>query len=246
VEERLSALAMLVANGIPAGRLLPGVMTAAAGDARRLMSGIGALGCRAGLIMPPFFFTGDDDGVEAFVTHAASGAPDLPFLLYHYPAMSGFAYRPPLITRLVDRFGPQLAGIKDSTGDRGHTLDLIARFPNLSVFTGTDTDLVAVLAAGGAGIIGGVPNVNAAMLARRIADLDSADKAATDCQIAKLFALIAGIGGPVPIRTLLAEVHGDPEWLRTMPPLSPQPPAEAARLIAAFAAAGYRFSGEKD
>lgn len=243
VQDRLTAMAALIDQGIPAGRLVPGVMAAAAGDARRLMAGIAELGCRAGLIMPPFFFTGDDDGVAAFVDHAAGGAPDLPFLLYHYPAMSGFGYSIPLIARLQDRHGARLVGIKDSTGNLAHTLSLIARFPELAVFTGTDTDLLAVLAAGGAGIIGGVPNVNAALLARRVSGA-AQDAVAADAQIAALFAAVAAIGGPTPIRTLLAAVHHDDAWLRPMPPLSPQDTANAAGLIAAFAAAGYRFGSD--
>lgn len=239
--ERLEATGRVIRSGVPASRLIPAVMTTGIQDARDLLTGYAALGCRAVLIMPPFFFEGSDEGVMAFFEQTVGAVEtSIPFLLYHYPAISGFAFSGDLIARLSKRFGDQLIGIKDSSGDRAHSLALISRFPQLSVFTGTDTDLCTVVAAGGAGIIGGAPNANAALLrARLAAPPDQAE--ALDNTIQQVFAAIVEIGGPMPLRMMVARVHNDAAWLHPMPPLIPADRFAQAALVAKIEAAGYAF-----
>lgn len=241
VAERLRAIEAVIAGGVPAHRLLPAVMTASASEGREMFRAIAAMNCRAALIMPPFFFQCDDDGVFRFCAHVAGGADaprDLPILLYHYPAMSGFGFGHRLIGRLAAHFGPRLAGIKDSSGDIGHTLGLIDAFPGLAVFTGTDTHLVRALAAGGAGIIGGVPNVNAPLLRARLA-AKQPQHGALDDTIGALFAEVSKTGGPMPIKAMVARVHRDDAWRMSAPPLEPMSADAQAALIACFDATGY-------
>lgn len=236
VEDRVGATASLIDKGIPAERLVPAVIASSIEDAKALYKGYQAAGCAAALIMPPFFFRPGRTGVAAFFEHVIGCDGRLPFLLYHYPQMSGFAFDDALIGRLCDRFGPLVAGIKDSAGERRHTLDLIARFPELAVFTGCDTDFAAVCDAGGAGIIGGVPNLSAPLLKRRREVGETGD---LDRTISTLFGLVADIGGPEPIKTLLARREDDPAWLRTVPPLAPLDADAQLRLIAGFEGALY-------
>ncbi|MEO1104448.1 MAG: dihydrodipicolinate synthase family protein [Pseudomonadota bacterium] len=216
VEERVRATSALIADGIPGERLVPAVIASSLEDARSLYRGYAAAGCAAALIMPPFFFRPTARGVAAFFDNVVGRDARLPFFLYHYPQMSGFGFDGELIERLCDTFGPLVAGIKDSAGERGHTLGLINRFPDLAVFTGSDTDFAATCDAGGAGIIGGVPNLTAALLKHRQETGETPD---LDRTIATLFGLIAEIGGPEPVKTLLAHRDNDPAWLRTVPPL---------------------------
>lgn len=239
LREKLAALAAVVAAGVEPVRLIPAVIADSVDEARAMLGWVAGSGCRAALILPPHFFTATEDGVFAFLDAAlGSSGPD--FLLYHYPAMSGFGFSHALIERLFARFGRRLVGVKDSTGDLAHTLGLIRRFPDLAVFTGCDTDLAAIDAHGGAGIVGGAVNLTAALLRRRLG-APEAEHGALDDQIAALFAVIVAAGGPAPLRTLLAERYGDAAWLRTPPPLTTQSAAEREALIAAFRAAGYRF-----
>lgn len=238
VEDRVRTAAALIDGGIPQDSLVPAVIASSLDDARALYRGYQAAGCAAALIMPPFFFRPEPAGVMAFFEQVIGPADQLPFLLYHYPQMSGFAFDDALIEQLCDRFGGLVAGIKDSAGDRSHTLNLIARFPQLAIFTGCDTDYCAVCDAGGAGIIGGVPNITAPLLRRR---RDAGPTADLDQTIETLFGLVAEIGGPEPIKTLLARRDHDLAWLRAVPPLVPQAAGSQQRLIAAFEAAGYGF-----
>ncbi|MCU0906901.1 MAG: dihydrodipicolinate synthase family protein [Rhodobacteraceae bacterium] len=240
VSDRLDATRAVIAAGVSPRRLVPAVMTASADEGRQMFRAFAAMGCRAALVMPPFFYTATDDGVFRFCTHVADGddaTAELPILLYHYPAMSGFGFSHGLIARLAAHFGSRLAGIKDSTGELDHTLGLIAAFPTLSVFTGTDLHLVQVLDAGGAGIIGGVPNVNARLLGARLA-ADAADGGRFDAQIATLFAEVVKTGGPMPIKSMVARVHKDALWAEGVPPLIPLAARDRDALIACLEATG--------
>ena len=238
--DRIEATRAVIAGGVPPRRLVPAVMTTSAREGREMFRAFAEMGCRAALIMPPFFFDATDDGVFRFCAHVAEGggaSAELPILLYHYPAMSGFAFGHALIGRLAAHFGPRLAGIKDSSGDLDHTLELIAAFPALSVFTGTDLHLASVAAAGGAGIIGGVPNVNARLLGARLS-ADAAEQGPIEARIANLFAEVVKTGGPLPIKAMVAHLHGDAAWAQGAPPLTHLGRAERDALIACLEATG--------
>ncbi len=240
VADRLAATRAMIAGGVSPHQLVPAVMTPSAAEGRQMFRAFAEMGCRAALVMPPFFFDATDDGVFRFCTHLADGggaASDLPILLYNYPAMSGFAFGHALIARLAAHFGPRLAGIKDSSGDLDHTLGLIAAFPALSVFTGTDLHLAAAVSAGGAGIIGGVPNVNAPLLAARLA-ADALSAPPLDARIASLFAEVVKTGGPLPIKAMVARLHDDAAWAEGAPPLTHLAQRDREALIACFEATG--------
>jgi 4-hydroxy-tetrahydrodipicolinate synthase len=243
VEMRNEALRGLVAAGLSPQRIIPAVMTSAAVDARSMVAAATALGCRSVLLLPPYYYGADDTGIAAFVAAAMGPTPMIDMILYHIPAMSRFAFSADLVAALSDAYGSRLAGIKDSTGDTGATIALARRFPKLAVFTGTDTDLVPLLAAGGAGIIGGIPNVNARTL-RQMLDAGAADQPACAAQVASLLQAVIAYGGPMPIKTLVAHQHGDPAWLRAAPPLRPQPEADRAALVERFLAAGFMFPAD--
>lgn len=240
VDARCAALRAVVAAGIPPQRLLPAAMASAALEARRLAEEATTLGCRAVLMLPPFYYPADSAGVARFLDVAMGPKPTIDMILYHIPALSRFAFDTELIARLRDRHGTRLAGIKDSTGDRAHTLALARRFPEIAVFTGTDLDLLPLLAAGGAGIIGGIPNVNAPTL-RTLIDAPAEHRADLEMRIGALFDAVVGFGGPMPIKTLVAYLHRDDAWLQAVPPISPQPESDRAVLIERFVSAGFAF-----
>lgn len=243
-DERLNAIRAVIAAGVSPHKIVPAVMTSSANEGRNLYRAMADMGCRGALVMPPFFYQSDDEGVFQFCAHVAKSdgaVASLPILLYHYPAMSNFGFSHALITRLYKHFGDRLAGIKDSSGNLDHTLSLIAAFPKLSVFTGTDLHLAQTTEAGGAGIIGGVPNVNAELLRARL-NAEPIHFSALDTKIATLFAAVSRIGGPLPIKAIVGHLHGDSAWNICAPPLTGLVPADKARLVATFEAGGYPAS----
>src|SRR5690606_11076358 len=84
---------------------------------------------------------------------------DLRLYLYHFPDICGAPITPQVVRRLDERYGGQIAGVKDSGGDLDFTLDLIRRFSHLSIFTGTEVHLPEAIAAGGRGTVCGLANV---------------------------------------------------------------------------------------
>lgn len=241
--DKVAAMEALIAAGVDPARLLPAAMTPVISEARAMVAASARLGCRAVLLLPPFFYETDQGGIGRFVEAAAGSEPAIDLVLYHIPALARYGYGGDLVARLLDRLGPRLAGIKDSTGDRSHTLMLARRFPQLAIFTGTDSDLLPLIDAGGAGIIGGLPNINARGLSRMLASTGRERLEAQQQAIALLEAVVV-YGGPMPLKTVVAERYADPAFLNAIPPLAPQSSAARAELVARFRAAGFDFGAE--
>ena len=108
--------------------------------------------------MPPSFIRPSQDEL---ITHysALAQATDIPLLLYNIPMLAGNVFEAPEVKTVADRY-PNIAGIKDSSGDLTalNTL-LLNRRPNFSVFTGIDTLLLPGLMAGSQGAILGSANI---------------------------------------------------------------------------------------
>ncbi len=239
---KIAWLDALFAGGMDPARILPAVMTTDLAAARRMLRFAAEAGCPAALVVPPFYYPASEDGVLEFYQSACGeGDPGIDIVLYHIPALSRFAFSHELIARLGDVLGGRLAGVKDSTGDQAHTLALARAFPDLAIFTGTDTDLLPLLEAGGAGIIGGLPNINARGLATVVRGTGAERDAAYELA-SRLLRLVEDGGGIAALKALVAERTGNDAWLRMTPPLRPLPAADRVSLAAAARAAGLDLS----
>ena len=111
-------------------------------------------------------------------------------------------------------------GVKDSGADWPHTRRLLERFPALEILCGEETHLPQALALGGAGTICGLANFVPQLLRRLIASHEPDESA-------RLLALLQALGAAIErhasfaqgLRVLIAELTGEPAWLRTLPPL---------------------------
>ena len=160
--ERLAILEQLLRSGIDPRRVLVGTSACAVADVAELTRRSAELGCAGALIMPPFFFKGvSNEGVVRFYgeVFAACGAALPPVYLYHIPQNSGVAVGPELVALLLERFGTQIRGYKDSSGQWANTAQIRTRFPALETFVGSEALLLANLRAGGAGCISASVNV---------------------------------------------------------------------------------------
>ncbi len=250
VREKRAALAALQQAGVPMDRLIPASMSAALDDAVATIAAAADLGCRAVLIAPPFYYGAtSQDGIAAFFEAAANrfgGTFPLDVVLYHIPAMTKVGYGVELVQRLIARHGKRIVGIKDSTGDRTHTLMLAKTFPNLRIFTGDDRVLPDLLAAGGAGMIGGLPNVNAVELCQFFADPNGPASAGLRERAAQRIVAVDDHGGIVALKAVKARISGDAAWMRPLEPLLPLPAAGVAALIGEFRQSQFQFPGEAD
>jgi 4-hydroxy-tetrahydrodipicolinate synthase len=219
--------------GLPMARLMVGTGAAARADAVALTREAAALGFAGALVLPPFYYKGvPDDGLmayaDALVTATADGP--IPLYLYHFPALSGVPWHVKLIRRMLDAFGTRIAGLKDSSGDLAYAREDAAISPAFKVFPSTEATLMEAREGPFAGCISATANLNADLCARAYR---RGDRAALDAAVAirKLFdgkPLVPGV------KCLIAHIHGDPDWARTMAPLDAFPAADRAAALAGY------------
>jgi dihydrodipicolinate synthase/N-acetylneuraminate lyase len=113
-------------------------------------------GADAALVLPPFFYKNPTDEGVAAAFRPVLDAADLPIFLYSIPQFSAVPITNGTIDQLL--FHPNLSGIKDSAGDWTRTEELITRYPNLSIFPGSDYLADKGYAVGAAGCISGGAN----------------------------------------------------------------------------------------
>lgn len=237
VREKLAALSGLRDAGIDLGLLIPASMSAALDDAVEVVQFGADAGCRAVLVAPPFYYGASQEGIADFFAMLADrfgGTLPVEIVLYHIPQLTRIAFGVELIRTLRERHGDRILGIKDSTGNREHTLMLQATFPDLRIFTGDDRVLPELLAAGGAGMIGGLPNIVARDLGRIFADPLGAGTATLRERAAVRIAAIDDLGGISALKAIKAAVTGDPAWMVTLPPLRALDEAATAELLGRF------------
>ena len=114
-------------------------------------------GALAALIVPPTYYAPQD--LTAWYTAIFEGLPDSGrVFLYHIPRMS-YPIPEETIDALRARFGPMLAGIKDSSGDLEHAVGWLRAYPDLTIAAGDDALAADFFAAGATAMITAVSNV---------------------------------------------------------------------------------------
>ncbi len=238
LSERLAGLDALLKAGITPGRVIAATGCAALPETILLTRHGVQSGCRACLVLPPFFWKdASDDGLFAWYSQLieAVGDPRLRIYLYHIPQVSGTPLSVNLVARLAAAFPDVVAGVKDSAGDWTNTEALLARVPQLAIMVGHEPHLPRLMRSGGAGTICGVGNLYPALVRALLSPgVTPADEAriATFLEIAFRQPLLPGF------KAVLAERTHHPGWLSVRAPLLPL--AEAARrsLLAALQEAG--------
>lgn len=113
------------------------------------------------LLAPPFYYAPfDERGVEAYFVRLFEALPsEARVVLYHVPSHTGVPITDGLLRTLGDRFGPMLAGAKDSGGDFQHTVAWVERFPDLAILSGSDATAADAYEAGAPGVVTMLANV---------------------------------------------------------------------------------------
>jgi 4-hydroxy-tetrahydrodipicolinate synthase len=240
--EKIAALRALREAGADMRKQIPSVMTPSSDEAGRMIAEIAALGCRAALVLPPFYYaSATEEGIVAFfeTALAKAGNPDIDILLYNIPQFSRITFTPSLVTKLVARFGARIVGIKDSTGKLESGVELAKGFPQLSIFTGDDRVLPNLLTQGGAGMIGGMPNLFSADLRKLYEAPAAASSDTLKANAAVRIEAVDGNGALLALKATLAAVYKDAEWSRAMPPLMALAPERAKLVFDAIEATGF-------
>ena len=251
VAERMALLEALLAKGIEPRRLMVGTGCCALTDSLALSRHAVANGCKQLLMLPPFYYKGvSDEGLFGSFARIIEGVGDSETRLffYHFPRLSGVPITTGLIERTRSAYPDIVAGVKDSSGDREHTLALIARFPALAIFPGAETLLLAGLRTGGAGCITASANVNVAAI-RRLYDTwcgSGEDADALDRVVHAIRAAIEGYPIVPALKWVAAHYRQDPAWATVRPPMLALGPEQSADLISKLGAAGFEPSAFTD
>lgn len=231
LSQRQRLMSAYKSAGLPMEQLMVGTGAAALGDAIALTQHAAELGFAGALLLPPFYYKGvPDDGLAAYIGAIAAATSDrpIPLYLYHFPGMSAVPWSLDLIRRLRQAHGSRIAGLKDSSGDMPYARAATGIGPDFAVFPSNEAVLLEARGGAFAGCISATANLNADLCARA---WRAGDKVALDEAVAirKLFdgkPLVSGV------KSLLAHIHGDPAWARTMPPLAPLSAQDRAQVVA--------------
>ncbi len=125
-------------------------------DARTLTQHASQSGAIAALVLPPFYYKkAVASGLEAYY-RSISAVSKIPVLLYHIPQLSYTPISFDLLGRLSKV--PNVVGIKDSSGMHDRVLNILDRFPGMSVFEGNERFIQSSVKAGSVGVISGIGN----------------------------------------------------------------------------------------
>lgn len=217
VSERVATIEALLEAGIAPERMGIGGGFPAITDSIALTRAVLGLGLRHVLLLPPYFDRSiTADGIEDAFAAVFDGVADdrLRASLYHIPQVSGVAIPATVAANLRKRYGKQVAGLKDSSGDFKKFQAFRAAAPELAITVGNEPDIARAIAAGGAGTICGMANI-APELVKDMLDAKDAEarmQAAADI-VVKTPSLVATL------KAILAAQTGDAGWLRVRPPL---------------------------
>jgi len=253
VEERLGAMAAVARSGLPLGRFMVGTGAAALADAVRLTARARELGFAGALLLPPFYYKGiDTDGLVRYVEAVieGAGAGGLRLYLYHFPQLSGVPYTIEAIGHFRDRHAATVVGLKDSSGDLGHSAELARRFPGFDVFPSAEGALRDAARDGFAGCISATVNVTAPFAGRAWRGRNAAAEAHPLARAVAIRAALSTVPLVAAVKWALRDLLGDPAWDVLVPPLRPLADGERAALAAALAQTSYAelrkaFSEEK-
>ena len=124
-----------------------------------LSKAVYGMGYRAPLVIPPYYYGMRQDQLFTYYDTLAKQL-DGELYLYNYPERSGLSLSGEALSRLI-RENPNLAGMKDTSVDPGHTNQMcrVSEGTGFRVFSGYDDQFLYNLAAGGAGVIGALSNI---------------------------------------------------------------------------------------
>jgi 4-hydroxy-tetrahydrodipicolinate synthase len=187
------------------------------------------IGVDAVSILTPFFLAPSQGEIYAHY-RAIAEATALPVILYTNPDRTGVPLKPETLARLAEI--PNVAGIKDSSGDLSLTAEYIRVTPdNFAVLMGRDTLILAGLLYGAKGAIAATANVVPTLVVRiyerfKAGDLDGAKQAQE--ALAPLRLAFSWGTFPVVIKEALDLIgmHGGP----ARAPVGPLPAEQRERL----------------
>lgn len=241
-QERKQAVEQLIANGVPAERIMVSTSCAAVTETLELTRHAVDLGVHGCLVLPPFFFKGiSDEGILNGYVQIIEGVnrKDWRLYLYHIPQVIGVNLSHGVIAELLKRYPSIIAGIKDSSCDRTHSVALAQAFmPPLTVYVGFEPDLPTMGPLGSTGAISGLANFMPRIVHRMVLESTAPGTAHDAQRVQTILDLLQPHSLMPALKSVMATLHNDPSWLRVRAPLVAMTP----EAHAAFAQQVQQFS----
>lgn len=226
IAERQIILETAVEAGIKPWQLLPGTGTSSLADSVTLTRHAVSLGVKTVIILPPFYYKNvSDEGLYSFYSNIVEcvADPDLKVILYHIPQFSGVPISFGLIESLLKKYPDTFVGVKDSSGNLDHMLEMVRLFPAFSVFAGADPLMLPLLQKGGAGAITATTNIVGADLAFVFNNFDrqdaEADVLAAQARVVAARNEVSRFHQMASLKEVLARQTGNEVWRHLLPPL---------------------------
>lgn len=238
LDERMEMLEELVDDSIDPARLMPGTGTCSLADTAVLTRHALDLGCGGVLMLPPFYYKGpSEEGLYRYFSEVIESVGDdkLKVYLYHIPPVAQVGFSLPLIGRLVRAFPDTVVGLKDSSGDWSNTAAILAEYPQLEVFPGSEVFLLDGLKHGAAGCISATCNVSAAAIREVFDQWQTPDAEKLQAGITAVRKAIQAFPMVPALKALIAHYRGDPGWAEVRPPFMPLPAADAEKAVRTLA-----------
>ena len=131
-------------------KVLAGAGSNATHEAVQMAKNAQAAGADAIFSVSPYYNKPSQEGLYQHYKAVAS-AVEVPFMLYNVPGRTGVDILPETVKRLFDDV-PNIMGIKEATGSLERTVELMAKIPELYVFSGDDAIDYPMIASGGKGV----------------------------------------------------------------------------------------------
>ncbi|WP_420963959.1 dihydrodipicolinate synthase family protein [Brucella sp. IR073] len=229
--ERETLLGAMVSDGVPADRIVAGVLVNSAADAAEQAAHALSLGARNILLAPPSYFKNlGDEGLFGWFSAVFGllGDKARDVILYHIPSVTMVPLSHALIGRLREAFPEIVTGVKDSGGDWAYTEKLVMEHGDLIILIGDERHLAKGVRLGAQGAISGIANFLPSEV-RRMAVRGEDDQHVIDL-VAELLKYPVTPG----VKALMAHAFGEPHWLAVRPPLLPLSNESERQLVSTF------------
>ncbi|KKW90428.1 4-hydroxy-tetrahydrodipicolinate synthase [Sphingobium chungbukense] len=207
MDEHMAVIRAAVVHAAGRIPIIGGVGSNATAAAIELAEAAKEAGVDAALSVVPYYNKPTQDGLYAHF-RAIAEAVDLPFILYNVPGRTITDLADETVLRLAEI--PNIAGLKDATGDIGRGIALLRRVPETFViYSGDDETAAALMLHGAHGNISVTANVIPATMRRLCAAARIGD-AATVRWISRVIAPLNKAlfveSNPIPVKWALGEL----------------------------------------
>ncbi len=111
------------------------------------------IGADGAALVPPYYFSVDDETIFRFFSSIAERVPGFPLYVYNIPPNVKNAVSPGVLARLKSRY-PNIAGVKDSSGDFMNFINFKLAMPeDFCVLMGNDAQIYSSLLMGAMGAV---------------------------------------------------------------------------------------------